>query len=29
MRFVEDSFKRGENHHWNIFSRVVGEGKSE
>jgi hypothetical protein len=29
MWFVENNFKRGEDHSWDIFSRMVREGKGE
>jgi hypothetical protein len=29
MWFVEDDFQRGEDHSWDIFSRMVRESKSE
>jgi hypothetical protein len=29
MGFVENDFERGEDHSWNIFSRMVREGKGE
>jgi hypothetical protein len=29
VRFVKNNFKGGEDHLWNVFSRIVGESKSE